>query len=332
MKRIHFLLACILMLSVNTSYGFEISFGSKPKEIPLWVSNPTEDDADYIYGVGGGESLATAVQSALNNINGKLVTIVSSNITAETSVSQGKVSASFSEDVRTKTLDTKLTNYEVVKSSSDDNHYYAMVRMSRQAFVKDTLARLKMVDDRLNNRVSIAGKISRLQQYLALNEIKPDMVEATSLVFLLQAASPNFESDKYLAVYQKYHSMLNEVLFQMNFKVVADSKLSSISDILINILGNEKLSASTSAPAVVDAIISITGSVQKSIVFNEYSTQLRIKIRVTDMTGRNINTEDHVIGGSSLTSFDASMITATNMLEKQLTDEGALAILGFQKN
>ena len=50
------------------------------------------------------------------------------------------------------------------------------------------------------------------------------------------------------------------------------------------------------------------------------------------MTGRNINTEDHVIGGSSLTSFDASMITATNMLEKQLTDEGALAILGFQKN
>jgi hypothetical protein len=319
------------MLLVNTSYSFEISFGSKPKEMPRWVSNPEEDDADYIYGVGGGDALATAVQSALNNINGKLATVVSSNISAETSVSQGKVSSNFSEDVRSKTLDTKLTNYEVLKSFSDDNHYFAMVRMSRQAFVKDTMARLKLVDDRLNNRVTIASKVSKLQQYLALNEIKPDITDATALVFLLQAASPSFASDKYLSVYQKYQAMLNEILFQMNFKVVANPALAPIADIVINILGSEKLSASTEVSGAPDAIITISGSAQKSIVFNEYSTQLRIKIRVTDISGRNINTEDHVVGGSSLTSYDASMITATNMLEKKLSEEGALAILGFQK-
>lgn len=331
MKQVHLSLIFVLACWANVSHSFEISFGSKAKEIPQWVSNPKLDDAEYIYGVGEGDALAKAVQSALNNITGKLATVISSNISSETTLSQGKVNANFSEEVRSKTFDTKLSNYEVVQSSSQDDHYYVLVKMSRQAFVKDTLARLKTVDDRLNSRVSLASKVSKLQHYLALNEIKPDILDATALVLLLQAASPAFESDKYLSVYRKYQSTMNEMLFQLNFRIVADPKLSGVAEIISNLLSTEKLSSSTTRTGKADAVITITGSVQRNIVFSEFATQLRIKIQVADETGRMVNSEDHVAGGSSLSSYDASMITTTNMLAKQLEDEGAFTMLGLQK-
>src|SRR5262245_23934398 len=103
--------------------------------LPQWVSNPEQDDAKSIYGVGDGSSLARATQSALNNISGKLATVIKSNITANTTLDQGRTSVYFSEDVSTKTFDTKLSGYEVERSVVQDGTYYVMVRMSRSAFV-----------------------------------------------------------------------------------------------------------------------------------------------------------------------------------------------------
>ncbi len=331
MKKFHFLLIFALISWANYSYGFEFKFGGGAKEIPQWVANPIADSAEFIYGVGEGDTLEKAVQSGLNNINGKLATVVSSNISSETTVNQGKVSGYSSEEVKSKTLNTKLSGYEVVQSASQDDHFYAQVKMSRRAFVKDTLVRLKMIDDRLNNRVALASKVSKLQHYLALNEIKPDIIEATALVLLLQAASPGFDSEKYLAVYQKHQAMMNEMLFQMKFRIVADPGMSAIAEILSKLLDSEKLSTSMSGTGRADAVITISGSIKKSIVYSEFSTQLRIKIQVKDETGRIINTEDHVVGGSSLSNYDSSTMTATNLLEQKLEEEGAFAILGLKK-
>jgi LPP20 lipoprotein len=153
----------LLILCLKAAYAFENGLGEGKQEMPLWVANPIADSSDYIYGVGEGVSLAKAEQSALSNIGGKLATVVSSNISSETTLDQGRVNSYFSEQVKTKTFDTKLSGFELVQSASHDNRYYAMVRMSRSTFVKDTLGRLKLIDERLNNRVTNASKVSRMQ-------------------------------------------------------------------------------------------------------------------------------------------------------------------------
>lgn len=332
MKQVGAFLLFTLIFCVHDSHGFEINFGASKQDIPEWIDNPKGDDTDFIYGIGEGETLAKAVQSALNSISGKLATVVSSNISSETTLNQGKASVYFNEQVKTKTFDTKLTNYEVVKSQFQDEHYYAMLKMSRNAFVNDTVARLKIIDDRINNQVAVASKISKLQHYLALNEAKAAIEEATSLVFLLQAASPDFNSVKYLTVYHQYGALMNELLFKLKFKVEADAQIIEVADIIIRVMGNEKLSASLSKNTRADASLIITGTAQNSTIFSEYATQLRIKIQVKDKSGRLINTEEYIVGGSSLTNYDASKITAINLLQNKLTNEGAYAILGLKKS
>jgi hypothetical protein len=329
MKQIIFLLFS-LAFCLQASYAFEIGLGDSTEEMPLWVANPTADTSDYIYGLGEGNSLTKAEQSALSNISGKLATVVSSNISSETTLDKGRVNSYFNEQVKSKTFDTKLSGYELVQSASHDKHYYAMIRMSRSTFVKDTLGRLTLIDDRLNNRVSLASKVSRIQHYLALNEIQPDLDQATELALLLQAVSTTFQSDQYLNKYQKHRSLMNEMLYQLRFKVEATPDLTSVAEIMIKLLGNEKLSASLSKKGHADAIITISGSAKKSVIFSEYTTQLRVKIQVSDQGRRTINTEEFVVAGGSMLNFDSSMKTATRFLETELESKGMLTILGMQ--
>jgi len=325
------ILVFVLAASSFAAHGFGFSFGSSTKtEVPSWVANPSEDNAEYIYGIGSGDTLKKAEQSALNSITGKLATVVSSNVSASTTVQQGNVNSSFSEDIKTKTYDTKLSGYEIVNSASQSGVFYAMVRMSRAAFVKDTLARLHTIDDRLQSKVAIASKVSKLQQYFALMEIKPDVLDATSLVYLLQAASPSFDSESYLSAYRKYQVMADELLYQIHFKVVSRAEMQPVADMVIGLLGEQRLSASEDEGRP-DASITIKGATQRSKMFGDYMTQLRVTIQVQDKSGRKINAQEYVVAGSSRTSFDNSMITATKLLQQKLEEDGILVAIGMQK-
>jgi len=44
-----------------------------------------------------------------------------------------------------------------------------------------------------------------------------------------------------------------------------------------------------------------------------------------------VSTEEHVVAGSSMSNYEASMVTASNMLGDKLREKGAFALLGFQK-
>jgi hypothetical protein len=331
MKKISFLLLS-LFFCLKATHALETGLGDSTKEMLPWVANPTADTLDYLYGIGEGNSLAKAEQSALSNISGKLATVVSSNISSETTLDNGRVNAYFNERVKSKTFDTKLSGYELVQSALHNKQYYAMIRMSRSIFVKDTLGRLTLIDDSLNNRVTLASKVSKMQHYLALNEIKPDIDQATELTLLLQAASATFQSDQYLHKYQKHRSQLNEMLYLLRFKVEASSDLSSVAEIISRLLEKQKLSTSAPKKGHADAVITLTGGAEKSFIFSEYTTQLRIKIQVKDQAKRIINTEEFVVAGGSMTNFEASMRTASRILETELENKGLLTILGMKKS
>jgi len=79
------------------------------------------------------------------------------------------------------------------------------------------------------------------------------------------------------------------------------------------------------------SIITIAGGAEKSFIFSEYTTQLRIKIQVSDQGKRTVNTEEFVVAGGSMTNFEASLRTATRLLETELENKGMLTILGMQK-
>ena len=131
--------------------------------------------------------------------------------------------------------------------------------------------------------------------------------------------------------YRKYQAQSEELLYNMHFKVLATPELASVEGMVVRLLGAEKLSASTKMIGPADATIVVNGNLQNSFLFSEYTTQLRVSFQIRDSSGREINAAEHVVAAGSMVSFNAAMLSATNMLEQQLTEEGILTTLGLGK-
>jgi len=323
-------LLIILGLAPYTARGFDFGFGWTAKtEVPEWVANPTKDDAKFIYGIGSGISLAKAEQAALKNISGKLATVVSSSVFANTSVHQGAVSSTFSEEIITKTFDTKLSGFETERSDQQGKVFYVKVRMSRTLFVKDTLERLASIDEKIASKIKLASRDSKLQLYFALISTRPDVSEATTLVYLLQAASPSFDSNSYLIKYREYQSRAEEMPYRLGFRVNATAEMKLISDLLVSMLGEHGLLLLKQADQA-DATIRINGSADNKRIFGDYMTQLRVTIQVDDKLGRKIKTQEYVVAGSSLNGYENSLRDALQLLRQRWEDEGVLSVVGMR--
>lgn len=315
----------------NPAFALDLSFGfgNSSKAPPKWVEEPPSDNTEFIYGIGSGESLEKAQQASLSNISSKLATVISSNITANTSVSQGKVSSQFSENITAKSLDTKLSNFETVKTEAQGGVIYVLTRMSRPAFVKNTLSHLSSLDQELDGNISLARKQSKLQEYLALANAQVKIQEATDLVYLLQATDPNFRSNDYFNKYLGYQKGLDELIYSIRFKIkTLSGDLAPISEMLVSFLGENKLSASANEQKP-DVVITVKGKTQKSILFGDYTTQIRLFIQTTDSTGRTFNPQELVVAGSSRVSYENSMVTATALVKSKLEELGAFQSLGL---
>jgi hypothetical protein len=103
-----------------------------------------------------------------------------------------------------------------------------------------------------------------------------------------------------------------------------------VAEMVIGLLGEQRLSASRD-DGQADANITIKGAAQRSMLFGDYMTQLRVTIQVQEKSGRKINAQEYVVAGSSRTSYSNSMITATKLLQQKLEEDGILVAIGMQK-
>lgn len=301
-------------------------------DLPAWAINPIQDNVEYIYGIGEGTSLAIAKEAALDSINGKLATVVTSSMSSLTTELNGNIASSASKEVYSKTFDTKLSSWEVIESSVNNRVFYVLIRMSRTAFVKDVVSHLETIDSKLKSKINAASHSSMLHLYLALNEIKPDLTEAIELVYVLQAVNPQFDSRRYLLDYQKYQNQTDEMLYQLRFKIIATPEMYSVRKVVIRLLNTEKLSVSMNNASNEDARILIDGQFINSFIFSEYTTQLRVSLQTQDSFGQITHSLEHVVSAASMINFDSAVLSATNMLEKKLKKEGILVLLGLKKS
>ena len=80
------------------------------------------------------------------------ITEISSQSQSEMSVHDDLVSRSANEQISTRTLETQISNYKVLKSEQVANEIFVQVSMSRQDFIKSTSSRLKEILDALKRQ------------------------------------------------------------------------------------------------------------------------------------------------------------------------------------
>ena len=328
MIRTIFLVAAMLLLVQSCATG------SKQTKLvmPAWVVMPPSDNGKVIFGIGSGYSYNEATQAALKEISGKLITEISSQSQSEMSVHDDLVSRSANEQISTRTLETQISNYKVLKSERVANEIFVQVSMSRQDFIKSTSSRLKELDDRIKTTMQQLAIKSKLQQLVDVQMLLPSVEQARTLVLLLQAAGGKQDTDKYLSYYNGVQEESQALLKRISFNISASSGMKSFAKQLAVLLQNENISASLSNSKKADAVIHIAGDVNSSIMFSQHMANIKVTTRVSEKNISGGLLREFESTGSSLSNKKNAIESALRSLASEIKKNGVLASLGLIEN
>lgn len=321
-----FFLCVVALLPGSCAWADDGTGGGR---FPEWTLTPPADDAGFMYGAGEGSTASDALRSALTSINGRIATVVDSSISSRTSLVNGTVSSAFTEEIRARTMETRLSGYEIVRSAAMNGRFFVLVRLPRALFVNDTKSRLATIDGRIASVVASSSQLSNLQCYRALLSVRKELAEATNLVYVLMAVDPGFQADPYLERYRACNARTEELLSQLHFSLAYEPGLKPLADVLIGMLGEQRIAASWADGSRSDAYVVVRGDARNSILFSEYHTTIRVTVQLLDVTGNVVNSREYTATAASLNGYEAAISSAMRQLESRLRQAGPLAAVGL---
>lgn len=315
------LLAIVLQACASNADNHQMT------SIPKWVSQPPQDNAKFIYGIGEGFSLEKAKQSGLKDIASKFAVNVSSSSENKTSVHNGKNDHLFQQEINTQIENIKLSSYELLKTEQHQNQYYVLLAMSRADFIKEKKAELELIKKNIALELESANsKIDKLYRY---NKILPQIAQAEPLLGLLSAASSKFDSKAYWTLFKQYKQDEKQLRESTQFTLKAGPKLDPVAKAINNALQVHGLQVGSKQGA--DAVIEIQGDVLESEVFSTKNVQIDFSLLVKSSTGVTLSKEEYKLAGSSVSNYAAAKKNAVNSLLKKVKDRAELyAMLGLK--
>lgn len=302
------------------------------KTMPTWVLSPPPDTKEAIFGIGNGYSYNDAKEAALKEITSKLMVKISSQSKTEVSLHNDSVSRSANQQINTHTVETQLSNYEVLNSEQLGNEVFVQVSMSRPGFIKITSSRLKEIDDKIKSAMQGLSRKTRLQQLVVVQEHLPSISDARTLVLLLQTVGGTQNTDEYLSSYNDIHKKSQALLQKVHFNIDSSTKLQGFAKHLLALLHNENISASISKNKKADAYIYIDGKINSSVMFAQYIANIKTTIKISDKKKRTTSVREYESSGSSLSNSKDAVGSAIRSLGSAFKTNGVLASLGLIKN
>lgn len=301
--------------------------------LPEWVESPPADNTTLYFGVGEGFSLIRAKEAALNDIAGKLGTDISSKISSDVRQYGDQVKSLAHQVITARIHKTKLIHPQIIKSAKYDGNFYVLLSVSRKNMAKDTGSRLKHIDQRLKQQWQSLDSLSRLQQFIRTQKLSTDIDGATALALTLQSLDHGFESDAYLARYNRYRKKSDGLLARTRFYIRPAKKLNTVVEHLLALLSRAEIQSSVSSigrnTSSHDAFIEIKGEVKSDVAFSTTFARLTVLLEVKDGRGNIVASQKYKATGKSLNDAASAKRDAVEKLMKQWNARPVLTVIGL---
>ena len=295
---------------------------------PDWVLNPPKDTAQWYWGVGEGDDLETARRGALRDIAARLRVSIAGNMESQMTVHNQTVERAARSRISEVVQKTEFTNVTLEKTASAKNGVYALVKVDRQAFIRETLSRLESMDRKAIDASRNLESKTPFEQYLALRAALPHVENAIAAAQLLRVADPAHRAQEVLprleALQQKALTAANGLVFSLHYKA-ADADIAQVVTTFLNANGMRV------APPGGQALpLSITAQAREQMLFGNRNLRLQLTLNLRDERQRNMASKEYLINGNSLNTFEAARQDAMRELARVMNAAGAPSALGIQ--
>ena len=278
------------------------SCASTPTAPPNWAISPPSDTADAFYGVGSGLSLEHAKRSAKNDIAEKIQTSVSSSINSSQTLSMGKASRSFKEEVKTQSAKLNLRNSKLVASEKSGVLYYAQVSVPRVNVLDDIRQRKDAAAQKLRYILEQSNKNTLLENFIAFNaeQETPPLLKALVLMEKGVDASVNVKDDILLA--NAFESKAKEIKQTMRISIKSTHTLKAIDASLKNSFSSQGIKLTTKESKA-DLVIILTSTEERQDVYDTKMVLLKMDIVLENKKGETVYQQAMQASGASVASF-----------------------------
>ena len=126
---------------------------------PDWYLD-NDEDSNYLYGVGDGETLSQAKSMALNDLSSQISTRIESAVTIEQSQIDERQSASASAKIGLSTLEIQLDSVEYVMQEEVEGRFFVKARIQKAKIINQINGDINNINIEVN---SILGEIKSMK-------------------------------------------------------------------------------------------------------------------------------------------------------------------------
>lgn len=294
---------------------------------PEWVLNPPKDTAKWYWGVGEGDDLETARRGALRDIAARLRVSIAGNMESQMVVHNQTVERAARTRISEVVQKTEFTNVTLEKSARAKGGIYALVKVDRVAFIRETTARFESLNRQALELTRTLDSKKPIERYLALRAALPHVENAIAAAQLLRVADPGREQaqlPRLESLQQQALAAANLLVFSLQYKA-ADADIAQVVTTFLNANGMRV------APAGRDTLpLSIVASAREQMLFGNRNVRLQLTLNLRDERQHNIASREYLINGNSLNTFEAARQDAMRELARVLNEAGTPAALGIK--
>ncbi|GEM_PF-5297874 len=302
---------------------------------PSWYFNPPSDNEASWYGVGEGNSLRQAKDSALSDIASRLsVTIsskVSKNATQMTSGAYTSYNQNVNVNLESEVKKISFNNFEVVSSSQNESRALVLVQVDKSKFLKDQLQTLNdTVKDIEALQTATRGK-SILEQYQKFQKISPDVEKAKTIISILTTYEASFDRMRMMKELDDYRDSMDAVRSKIEFYIDANNDSRYSADILKEALAAEKIKIARRFNANNPNLVTVeldTESTNKQL-FGSYMVNTRTTVSLKSNEGSTLSTFVVESKGSSSIDYQTALKSASNNFKKSVLEKGIFTFFGI---
>ncbi|WP_369433700.1 LPP20 family lipoprotein [Psychromonas sp. MME1] len=154
------------------------STNSDQQKTPEWVLTPTQDTAQYIYGIGQGTTLDEAKQHALKTLASKFSVSVNSDTLHKQSLHNGRTDELFSQEINTHVKAIEFTHFEQIKAEQVKQQYYMLVAINRQGFINNNKSKLAAIRSDISTMLADVNNKSKIEKLYVYNKLQKEVTKA----------------------------------------------------------------------------------------------------------------------------------------------------------
>ncbi|MEY4980536.1 MAG: hypothetical protein RLZZ352_2806 [Pseudomonadota bacterium] len=293
---------------------------------PSWVLNPPSQSRTEYWGVGEGFDYETARRTALRSVASQLRVSISGSVENQTKTHNQLVDRAEQSRVAEVIQEIEFPKTSVEKSVKYNDNFFVLVKVDRQAFLKETQAKFDTLNRSVQNELSDLDRRSAIEQFRKLNAVVPNIDKAVALGQLLRIADPEFSVSGDLRRLETQRQYAANSASRVSFSIEHEPRDRDIANAVTTFFNSYGIRISPSERALV---LRITTEVREDLLFGNKSHLLAVTFQLVDDKKQIIASKQYRQSGNSLETYSMARQDAVKKLANAMQAAGISVGLGL---